>query len=62
MFNFVKIFQEQKENQTKLKKYEQQMKKEDFMANSLKIWNNEILTNWNDQKIAKRTHQLWWHG
>jgi len=53
---------EKKENQTKLKKYEQQMKKEDFMANSLKIWNNEILKNWNEQKNAKRTHQLWWHG
>ena len=38
------------------------MKKEDFMANSLKIWNNEILSNWKEQKNAKRTHQLWWHG
>ena len=32
-----------------MRKYQQQMKKEDFMANSLKEWNNEILTNWNEQ-------------
>ena len=45
-----------------MKKHEQQMKKEDFMANSLKLWNTEILVNWNELKNAKRTHQLWWHG
>lgn len=33
----------------KLKKYQQQIRKEDFMANSLKIWNTEILPNWNEQ-------------
>jgi hypothetical protein len=37
-----------KEKELKLKKYEQQLKKEDFLANSLQIWNNEILKNWNE--------------
>lgn len=46
----------------KIKKCEQQLKKEDFMANSLKIWNTEILTNWSESKNEKRTQQLWWHG
>ncbi len=32
----------------RLKKYQQQLKKEDFMANSLKVWSNEILANWNE--------------
>ena len=32
------------------------------MANSLRIWNTEILTNWNEAKNSKRTRQLWWHG
>ena len=32
----------------KLKKQEQQMRKEDFMANSLHVWNNEILPKWNE--------------
>lgn len=45
-----------------MKKHEQQIKKEDFMTNSLKIWNTEILTNWNELKNAKRTRSLWWHG
>ncbi len=53
---------EQKEKEIKLKKFEQQSKKEDFMANSLKIWNTEILLNWVEFKNEKRTQQLWWHG
>ncbi len=32
------------------------------MTNSLKIWNTEILTNWDELKNAKRTRSLWWHG
>ena len=32
------------------------------MANSLKIWNTEILTKWSECKHDKRTQQLWWHG
>ncbi len=41
-------FLELKEKEVKLKKYEQQLKKEDFLANSLHVWNNEILKNWNE--------------
>jgi hypothetical protein len=37
---------ELKETQLKMKKCEQQLKKEDFMANSLKVWNTEIIPNW----------------
>lgn len=37
---------EAKEKQLKLKKFEQQQKKEDFMANSLRLWNTQIITNW----------------
>ena len=55
-------FKEQKEKEMKIKKSEQQSKKEDFMANSLKIWNTEILTNWCESKNEKRTQQIWWHG
>ena len=43
----------------RLKKYQQQLKKEDFMANSLKVWSHEILANWNEQlvyKIKKRCY------
>jgi hypothetical protein len=40
---------EQKEKEAKLKKYQQQVKKEEFMTNSLRVWNNEILPNWNEQ-------------
>lgn len=53
---------EQREKELKVKKYQQQMRKEDFMANSLKIWNSEILVNWSELRGAKRTQQLWWHG
>ena len=53
---------ELKEKEMKVKKHEQQVKKEDFMANSLRIWNTEILLNWKQFKDAKRTRQLWWHG
>jgi hypothetical protein len=40
---------EQREKELKMKKHHQQMRKEDFMANSLRAWNTEILPNWNDQ-------------
>ena len=53
---------EQREKEIKFKKYEQQIRKEDFMANSLRIWNTEILRNWKEQKNMKRTQELWWHG
>jgi hypothetical protein len=53
---------ELKEKELKLKKYQQQIKKEDFMTNSLKIWNTEIIPNWSEQKNSKRAYQLWWHG
>lgn len=53
---------ELKEKELKHRKYEQQLKKEDFLANSLQIWNNEIIKNWSELKNAKRTHQLWYHG
>ncbi len=32
------------------------------MANSLKIWNTEIIPNWHDLKLSKRAQLLWWHG
>jgi hypothetical protein len=32
------------------------------MANSLRIWNTEIIPNWSELKVTKRTQQLWWHG
>lgn len=44
---------ELKETQLKIKKNEQQLKKEDFMANSLKVWNNEIISNWNKMYLIK---------
>lgn len=53
---------EVREKEIKVKKHEQQVKKEDFMANSLRIWNTEILTDWKEAKNSKRTRQLWWHG
>ena len=40
---------EQKENELKFKKQQQISKKEDFMANSLKVWNTEIIPNWTEQ-------------
>lgn len=42
---------EQKEKELKIKKYQQQIRKEDFMAQSLRLWNTEILTNWNEQYV-----------
>merc|ERR1712127_785575 len=53
---------EKQENAFKLRKHEQACKKEDFMAQSLKVWNQEIVANWEHEKTARRTHQLWWHG
>lgn len=53
---------ELKEKEMKMKNYQQQIRKEDFMTNSLRIWNTEILPNWEEQKSSKRTNQLWWHG
>lgn len=53
---------EQKEKELKLKKQQQLTKKEDFMANSLRIWNVEIIPHWEEQGSNKRTQQLWWHG
>lgn len=40
---------ELKEKEIKLKKQKQLNKKEDFMTNSLKVWNNEILPDWEEQ-------------
>ena len=42
---------EHREKEIKMKKYQQQIRKEDFMANSLRIWNAEILSNWNEQWV-----------
>lgn len=42
-------YKELKEKELKMKNYQQQMRKEDFMANSLRVWNTEILPNWNEQ-------------
>jgi len=53
---------EAKEKQLKLKRFEQQQKKEDFMANSLRLWNTEIIPNWDKMKNDKRTQDLWWHS
>jgi hypothetical protein len=53
---------EQKDQESKAKKQEQQLKKEDFMANSLKIWHTEIIPNWTELRQTSRTQLLWWHG
>lgn len=40
---------EQKEKEINFRKQKQLIKKEDFMTNSLKVWNNEIIPYWEEQ-------------
>ena len=40
---------ELKEKEMKIRNYHQQIRKEDFMTNSLRVWNSEILPNWDEQ-------------
>lgn len=40
---------ELKEKEINFKKQKQLNKKEDFMTNSLRVWNHDIIPNWEEQ-------------
>ncbi|GIX92381.1 TBC1 domain family member 12 [Caerostris extrusa] len=40
----------------------QQQKLEEQLINATKVWNEEILPNWNNVKDNRKTRDLWWKG
>ncbi|KFM71398.1 TBC1 domain family member 14, partial [Stegodyphus mimosarum] len=40
----------------------QQQKLEEQLITATKIWNDEILPNWNTSKDSRKTRDLWWKG
>ena len=39
-----------------------QLKHENMMAEALKMWTTEVLTNWDQMHTSKRTRECWWKG
>lgn len=46
----------------KKKQAQQQQKLEEQLIQATKIWNEEILPNWNTMKDSRKTRDLWWKG
>ncbi|KAJ8264367.1 hypothetical protein GJAV_G00148330 [Gymnothorax javanicus] len=53
---------EMKEAQRKKKQMKERFKQEEIIANSMVIWNTEILPNWESMRNTRRVRDLWWQG
>uniref|UniRef100_T1JH67 Rab-GAP TBC domain-containing protein n=1 Tax=Strigamia maritima TaxID=126957 RepID=T1JH67_STRMM len=53
---------ELKEAKLRKRLHEQQLKNEELIVQASKIWNIEILPNWETMKSSRRTKELWWLG
>ncbi|KAJ8365679.1 hypothetical protein SKAU_G00145100 [Synaphobranchus kaupii] len=51
-----------KEAQRKKKQMKERFKQEEIIANSMVIWNTEILPNWESMRNTRRVRDLWWQG
>ncbi|KAK2150057.1 hypothetical protein LSH36_426g02008 [Paralvinella palmiformis] len=51
-----------KEAKLRKKQLQQQLKHEDALSAAVKIWNVEILPNWETMRYTKRVRDLWWNG
>ncbi|XP_065098814.1 TBC1 domain family member 12 isoform X3 [Paramisgurnus dabryanus] len=53
---------ELKDAQKKKKQMKERFKQEESIANAMLVWNNEILTNWENMRGTRRVRDLWWQG
>ncbi|XP_067657722.1 TBC1 domain family member 14-like isoform X1 [Haliotis asinina] len=53
---------EQKEMKQKKRQLQQQLRQEDQLVAAARIWNNEVLPNWDTMKGSKKARDLWWIG
>ncbi|ESO86591.1 hypothetical protein LOTGIDRAFT_167116 [Lottia gigantea] len=53
---------EQREFKLRKKQLQNQLRQEDQLAKSSRIWNNEILPNWETMRSSKKARDLWWYG
>ncbi|XP_045190087.1 TBC1 domain family member 12-like [Mercenaria mercenaria] len=53
---------EQKELKQKKKLMQQQLRQEEQLMAAARVWNKEILPNWDSVKNSKKVRDLWWHG
>ena len=51
-----------REEKMKKKIIQKQQKQEELVIESIKLWVNEILPNWNKVKDSKKTREIWWKG
>lgn len=53
---------EQKEVKLRKKQREQQIRHEEELSAAVRIWNTEILPNWETTRTSRKTQDLWWRG
>ncbi|XP_064629888.1 TBC1 domain family member 14-like isoform X2 [Lineus longissimus] len=53
---------ELKEAKLKKKHLQHQLRLEEQLAAAVKVWNNEILPNWENMRGSKKARDLWWLG
>jgi len=53
---------EQKEAKLRKKQLHRQLQQEEAMAAAVKVWNQEILPNWESIHSSKRVKDVWWSG
>uniref|UniRef100_A0A8C2C606 Rab-GAP TBC domain-containing protein n=1 Tax=Cyprinus carpio TaxID=7962 RepID=A0A8C2C606_CYPCA len=53
---------EMKEAQKKKRQMKERYRQEENIANSMVIWNMEILPNWESMRNTRRVRDLWWQG
>lgn len=53
---------ELKEVKLKKKHLQQQLKHEERLSLASKIWNVEILNNWESMRTSRKARELWWQG
>ncbi|KAK6185697.1 hypothetical protein SNE40_007874 [Patella caerulea] len=53
---------EQREYKQRKKLLQNQLRQEDQLAKSSRIWNTEVLPNWDTMRNSKKARDLWWYG
>ncbi|XP_005090343.1 TBC1 domain family member 12 [Aplysia californica] len=53
---------EQKDIKMKKKQLQQQRKLEDQLMSAARLWNSDILPNWDAMRNTKKARDLWWQG
>ncbi|XP_028826513.1 TBC1 domain family member 12-like isoform X2 [Denticeps clupeoides] len=53
---------ELKDARRKVKQMKERFRQEDIIANTMVVWNTEILPNWESMRNTRRARDLWWQG